>query len=286
VPDVERPGDRACSGPLFRKRFFCGLAGARIENPDLRHSLAGMTKRFAALFVAVLAGASFAASPSFAVLGGTIPRPNDPLARATVAVRTLVGRSHAIGVAFCSGVLVSPDEVLTAGHCVRGDPLEAFVFAPSGKTGRLGRYAVASISRYRFPFGSSDQPDGPYATSITQLTFDTAFLRLSGRVPEARTVDIASDAYGLPDRLRLAGRGLSGNVVGALRTTILVPLAKTRSGLIVARSLRAEVCKGDSGSPVTADRSGRPLLFGVASAVLTSQRDCGYIVVVAPARPR
>jgi len=45
------------------------------------------------------------------------------------------------------------------------------------------------------------------------------------------------------------------------------------------------VCRGDSGGPVVADGAGGPVLWGVASSVLTSRPPCGRVVVIAPAAP-
>jgi secreted trypsin-like serine protease len=217
-----------------------------------------------------------------AVIGGRAPARTDALARITVAIGALETGSGRLSLSYCSGVLISPDEVLTAGHCVADGPIKAVVLAPIGRGGALRVFPVESLSRRGYRI---DALDGGTVTSLAQLTYDTALLRLASRVPGARRLAIASSARETPQRLRLDGRGLSGRALGTLRSAPLVPIARSRSGLIVARSLGAQVCKGDSGSPVVADVNGAPLLYGVASAVLTRNGRCGNVVVIAPARP-
>ena len=84
--------------------------------------------------------------------------------------------------------------------------------------------------------------------------------------------------------LRLAGAGISQQGVGVLKTTRLDRLMVTSTGLMIAAARGSEVCKGDSGGPVVADGRQGPVLWGVASAVLSRDGVCGRVVVIAPAR--
>ncbi len=71
---------------------------------------------------------------------------------------------------------------------------------------------------------------------------------------------------------------------GVLKTTRLDRLMVTSSGLLIAEARGSRVCKGDSGGPVVADGRHGPILWGVASAVLSNDGICGRVVVIAPAR--
>jgi len=57
----------------------------------------------------------------------------------------------------------------------------------------------------------------------------------------------------------------------------------TETGLIIARAVGARVCMGDSGGLVVIPSRRGPLLWGVASAVITPQAPCGNILMIAPA---
>ena len=218
--------------------------------------------------------------PAPAIDGGSVAGRNR-LTQATVGIGTLTDDGDAVGFSRCSGVLIAPNRVLTAAHCVAGDPLAAAVVLYDGA--RPVRPAIRVRSIVRHEVAADDEMPASYA-SLASLSLDTAVLRLAapvrGRVPLR-----ISHASRVPAGLRLAGAGLSAEGVGVLKTTPLTPLAVTRTGLIIAKTRGAEVCKGDSGGPVVADGPGGPMLWGVTSAVLSTNGECGPIVVVAPAAP-
>lgn len=220
--------------------------------------------------------------PAPAIEGGALARRDDGLVRATVAIGTLVEGADAIGLSRCSGVLIAPDLVLTAGHCVRGDALAAVVVFFDGPRAVSPPVRVAAVARYAV---SEDDAPSEYVSRLSDLSLDTAVLRLAAPVAGRRPLGIEPDVRRLPNRLRIAGTGLSGGRAGILKTTILQPIAVTRNGLTIARAIGSLVCQGDSGGPVVVERRGGATVWGVASAVITREPPCGDTLVIAPANP-
>ncbi|MBV9076999.1 MAG: trypsin-like serine protease [Methylobacteriaceae bacterium] len=229
-----------------------------------------------AAFAVVLAGTL----PARAIEGGTLARP-DRLTRATVGVGTIIQGEDRISVNRCTGSLIAPDLVLTAGHCVRDNPLASAVVLYDGSRALRPPIPVAAVARYDVV--ASDDLPAEYG-SLVQLSLDTAVLRLAAPVRGRQPLRLARSTRP-PAALRVAGSGLSSEGTGTLKTTRLVPLAYTSTGLLIARTGGSEICSGDSGGPVVADGPAGPVLWGVASAVLTRNPPCGRVVVVAPAAP-
>jgi secreted trypsin-like serine protease len=223
------------------------------------------------------------ASASLAIDGGALAGRNR-LSQATVGIGTIVAGSAgsgSIGFSRCSGVLIARDLVLTAAHCVKDNPLAAGVVLYDGAKPMRPVIPVASVRRYNVD--ASELPR-EYA-GLVELSLDTAILHLASPVRGREPVRISRSSRP-PPGLRLAGTGLSQEGVGVLKTTHLDPLLMTSTGLVIAQTRGSEVCRGDSGGPVVADGAGGPVLWGVASAVLTSSPPCGRVVVIAPASPK
>lgn len=217
-------------------------------------------------------------APAWAIDGGYVAGRN-ALSRATVAIGTL-GSGEGGGIARCSGVLIGPRTVLTAGHCVANNPRAAVVILYDGARPTGRPIPVTEVLRYA---GNPSDLPAEYATLRT-LALDSARLTLASPVRDRAPVRVGQGTA--PNRLKLAGTGLSPEGVGTLKTTPLTPVLRTRNGLIVAETRGASVCSGDSGGPVVADGPGGPTVWGVASAVLTNSPPCGNLLLVAPARPR
>src|SRR5690606_30561783 len=137
----------------------------------------------------------------WALEGGSPARPGDPLAMATVAVGTINAATGRLGLDHCSGVLIGPDLVRTAAHCVRDNPVAAGVLLyngskPVGCIRWATRVATTVVPRGRV-----------YARDLFdvlhELSFDIAVVRLAEPVRGRTPLPFVGDVKRLPRILRL-----------------------------------------------------------------------------------
>ncbi|MFD7663211.1 S1 family peptidase [Streptomyces sp. NPDC059788] len=242
------------------------------------------------------------AGPAQAMSGGTeSPRPGAAPWLATLAVK---GDGPLLKRASCGGVLVAPDRVLTAAHCLDGVDvarievhLGSSVLSEDPGTVRNVRGA-ALHPRYRL-LPSPAAPDRP---ELSSAAYDLAEIRLSDPVRGVKPLPVAKHrprpgtpvsifSHGTtaaPDPSE-PGKDIRGDVLRrgdlAVRSheqcAAQTPAVVDRASVFCARSPRADrtpttMCPGDSGSPLLAWGRGGPELTGVFSfAGETAGKACG-----------
>ena len=199
-------------------------------------------------------------SPAQAIVGGA-PVSSDGVARSIV---TIVGSRGN----FCSGTLIAPRLVLTAGHCVQ-----------PGADYRIVDYAADNKPRLQAVRRVAVHPGFSMQTMLGhRATADVALLEL-----EAAPAGMAPSPLGVPQlpmspggKFTIAGIGVTirgdGASGGKVRSAALVATGKpgtlqirladpsehgTRAGL--------GACTGDSGGPVVEDQQAGPVIIGVIS---------------------
>ncbi len=215
---------------------------------------------------AVLVAPLFAVRAALAIVGPSEPDPADADRVVTVLTRGPEGSSY------CSGVVIGPDAVLTAAHCVRTAKDTAILLRDGSGAPRLAE--VAEVTRH--PEYRAD------AVAARRVSVDAAVLRLKEPLgPPFRAVALAETAPQVGDAVILAGFGQtragdpkSGGALRRIALTVRAPLSRVLLWLDGGGA--AGACSGDSGAPVfSAD--GRALLAIVAWTDGGDRRGCGGV---------
>lgn len=224
-----------------------------------------------------IAAALVAASPAFAA---------GPDA-STVAVQavTPTGDGRA-AVATCAGVLIAPDIVLTAGHCLDrvARPAQTAVFAYRAGKAVPPPIAVLRIARHpdHAPFWR--ETAGDPATRQREVASDMALVKLATPItaqPPARVGAAPGDGTGAG--VGREGPGAAARSGGLKRFRVSGARLSTGGGARVGfATLDRPACTGDSGGPL-ADASGA--VWGLIAAVLKPAGGCGTRVTATPVDP-
>ncbi len=203
-----------------------------------------------------------------------------PTSRHTV----MVLKKQKAGSSFCSGVLIAPQVVLTAAHCVHRAAGVA-IYVPGDGTPKLIEASTVTMH-------PGYVPD---AIRTRKRSIDLALVRTSGTLPGFLSpVAIDSQSrYKDGDALMIAGFGLQRegveNSAGQLRSARIIVREPLSSILLWAKPARKGIggaCTGDSGGPVFSADATRLVAITTWSRG-TGKRRCGELtqgVLVAPQR--
>lgn len=216
--------------------------------------------------------------PAWAIVGGGVPA-SDGIGRSVV---TIVGSRGN----FCSGVVIAPDVVLTAAHCV-----------PAGASYKIVEYDAQRVPQLRDVASVAIHPRfSLQAMQSHRATADVALLRLAAPASGHQPVSIGAPHLPIAPQSRftvagigvtIRGDGKSGGVVRAasLMTTGQPGNLQIRlvDPLTAGKKPGVGACTGDSGGPVFEDQ-GRPVLVGVISWSTgpNMTAGCGGITGVTP----
>jgi secreted trypsin-like serine protease len=218
-------------------------------------------------------------APAVAIVGGGTPSAEG----VGQSVVTIVGSRGN----FCTGALIAPRLVLTAGHCVQ-----------PGATYKLVEYGADRQPQLQDVKSVAVHPSfNMQAMTAHRATADVALLQLEAppKRKNASVLGVPQVPIVVGSRFTIAGigvsvrgQGSSGGTVrvaslaatgqpGSLQIRLVDPVAQgTRDGL--------GACTGDSGGPVFEDRQGAPAIIGVISWSTgpNGSAGCGGLTGVTP----
>jgi secreted trypsin-like serine protease len=159
--------------------------------------------------------------------------------------------------------MVTLDDVLTAGHCIRGDLTDLGVFTET-ESFTIGNGGIVNLDRHP---GYTELNDGSVVNDVAMVTVSRAVDISPVPIVVSRQIAVGErfSAYGFgTDETGRSGIERSSDDIlkaGFMQVTAVVPLAFAANYDLTGSS----VCPGDSGGPAIIEVNGVSAIAGVTS---------------------
>lgn len=204
--------------------------------------------------------------PDFLIIHGLTVRTDDPIASSTVAV---INQVQGV-LSLCSGSIIAPDLVVTAGHCVGPDKAGMKLMFTTDI--RRPDSKVVNVAGFVRPKDFGRMINGEDMNDI-------ALIRFEGGLPlgyHAAKLLMDEGLLKNGEKVTLAGFGVSNGQAeqkpgaagaGVLRKVdvTIAQAAYGRTEVVMDQTHGHGACHGDSGGPAFLKRGANFLLFGVTS---------------------
>lgn len=210
-------------------------------------------------------------SADAAIVGGSATTEPEAIAKSVVAVVSQKGDGQSL----CTGTLLGQDIVLTAAHCVDGEPQHlkiVFNLNIHQATEENVRLADAYVQNER------------WSRPTAEGRGDLALIHFEGGIPAGfRAVKLAPKTFkvekGMP--VLFAGYGVTNGQrergAGQLRETETAVVGDYSSTEVLTDGRKHGVCFGDSGGPAFVVQDSKIVQWGIASSV--TSRSCNDLSI-------
>lgn len=196
------------------------------------------------------------------IINGRPPVKGNMLAKSVVAIVSQMDQGEAL----CTGSILTEDAILTAAHCVEGNPSKiAIIF------GQNVQLAVGEEIRYAVGVGQNPK----WKNGENSGLGDVAVILFSGGLPQGYApMTLAPKEMEIQQgsAVSFLGYGVTNGEThvgsGVLRFAQSSVIAQKNNTQIITDGTKSSVCFGDSGGPGLIAYNGGFVQWGVASSVM------------------